>query len=62
VKVPEHLAHRLLSEEHIVPFQPMGKPRMREWMQINRSHAADYDHDIEIFRAAINFVSALNTK
>lgn len=30
VKVPEEVATKLLSKRHIVPFQPLGKPRMRE--------------------------------
>ena len=42
VKVPEELAENLLTEEHIIPFQPMGKPRMREWVQIDRPYSADY--------------------
>lgn len=62
VKVPEKLATSLLSEEHIVAFQPMGKPRMREWVQINRSCSADYSLDMEIFRAAFNHVVTLKNK
>lgn len=62
VKVPEELAKTLLAEKYIVPFQPMGKLRMREWVQINRSHSADYRLDMEIFRAAVNFVGTLESK
>lgn len=41
VKVPEETAISLLANTHIVPFQPMGKPKMREWVQINRASSAD---------------------
>ena len=52
VKVPEDVANKLLSEKHVVPFQPFGKPKMREWIQINRAKSADYRKDINIFRDA----------
>ena len=60
VKVPEELANQLLSRPHITPFQPLGKPRMREWIQINRKRPSDYEKDIEIFETSINFVKKLS--
>jgi hypothetical protein len=60
VKVPEEVATELLSRRHIVPFQPLGKPRMREWIQINRKRSADYRKDVDIFRASIAFVGRLS--
>ena len=42
IKVPEDVARHLLNEEHIVPLQPTGKPKMREWVQINRLLLKDY--------------------
>lgn len=32
IKVPEEIANSLLSKAYIVPFQPTGKPKMREWV------------------------------
>lgn len=61
LKVPEEVANKLLSEEHIVPFQPLGKPKMREWIQINRSCSADYRKDKNIFLTAVEFVSQIQT-
>ena len=61
LKVPEEAANKLLSEEHVVPFQPLGKPKMREWIQINRARSADYRKDINIFRTSVEFVSQLQT-
>lgn len=56
VKLPEALASKLLARKHIVPFRPLGKPKMREWIQINRKRAADYRRDIGIFRTSAEFV------
>mgnify|MGYP001594683968 CR=1 FL=1 len=61
VKVPEAVANKLLSEKHVVPFQPLGKPKMREWIQINRAKSADYGKDINVFRTSVEFVSQLQT-
>lgn len=61
VKVPEEVANKLLFEKHVVPFQPLGKPKMREWIQINRTKPEDYRKDIAIFHASVEFVSQLQT-
>ena len=60
VKVPEEVATKLLSKQHIASFQPLGKPRMREWIQINRKGSADYRKDLDIFQASIAFVGRLS--
>jgi TfoX/Sxy family transcriptional regulator of competence genes len=59
VKVPEEIANKLLSEKRAVAFQPVGKPKMREWVQINRARSADYRRDIDILRASVAFVSQI---
>ena len=46
------------SRDNVVPFQPKGLPSTREWIQINRADAADYEKDLDIFRASLEFVSA----
>ncbi|MBS3920825.1 MAG: hypothetical protein KG012_18285 [Deltaproteobacteria bacterium] len=61
VKVSEELANKLLSEKHVVPFQPLGKPKMREWIQINHAKSADYGKDMSIFRTSVEFVRQLPT-
>ena len=61
VKVPEAVASKLLLKKHIVPFQPLGKPKMPEWIQINRAKSADYRKDINIFRSSVEFVSQMQT-
>jgi hypothetical protein len=62
VKVPEEVANKLLSEKHVIPFQPLGKPKMKEWIQINRVRSEDYKMDINIFHASVEFVSQLQTR
>jgi hypothetical protein len=46
------------SRDNVVPFQPKGLPSTREWIQINRADAADYEKDLDVFRASLEFVSA----
>ena len=58
-KVPEELANQLPFRKHVAPFQPEGKPKMKEWIQINRPRATDYKKDIGIFRVSIDFVKQL---
>lgn len=55
IKVPSVVAAELLTRSDIVPFQPYGKARMREWVQINRQCSEDYYLDLEIFEAAIRY-------
>jgi hypothetical protein len=62
VKVPEETANNLLTNTHGVPFQPMGKPKMREWVQINRLDSSDYRLDEDILLCAVRFVDPLNKK
>jgi hypothetical protein len=62
IKVPEDVAIQLLSRENVVPFQPMGKPKMREWVQINRSLSEDYKHDQDLFQCSVQFVGTLKKK
>lgn len=62
VKVPEKLAKELLVKKHITTFQPMGKPKMREWVQLNREKSTDYVKDKNILFASIDFVATLSKK
>jgi hypothetical protein len=59
VKLPEARASELLAEHHIAAFQPLGHPKMREWVQINRKDSGDYVLDLAIFQSCIAFVSRL---
>jgi hypothetical protein len=46
------------SRDNVVPFQPAGLGSTREWIQINRSDAAEYEKDLELFQASLEFVKA----
>jgi hypothetical protein len=50
------------SRGDVVPFQPGGTASTREWIQINRAAAAEYENDLELFRASIEFVKAARTR
>ena len=57
LRLPKATARELqFSRENVAPFQPRGMPSSPEWVQINRGDAADYEQDLELFQAAIDFV------
>jgi hypothetical protein len=59
VKVPEGVAEELIGKKGIAHFQPMGRAKMKEWIQINRETPETYLKDTEIFETSIGFVSSL---
>jgi hypothetical protein len=50
------------SRDNVVPFQPGGMASSREWIQINRAEAAEYEKDLQLFRASLEFVKAARTR
>ena len=57
LRVPVATANELqFSRENVVPFQPGGMASSREWVQIDREDAADYEKDLDLFQASIDFV------
>ena len=59
LRLPTATATELhFSRDGIVPFQPGGTTSTREWIQINRADAADYEKDLELFRTSLEFVKA----
>ena len=50
------------SRDNVVPFQPGGIASTREWIQIDRAEAAEYEKDLELFRASLEFVKAARTR
>ena len=60
IKVPEEMALDLVGKEGITCFQPLGKKRMREWIQIPRERSPDYVKDEWIFQGSVGYVSSLN--
>jgi len=63
VRLPEHYAAKLLhSDSNVIPFQPMGRPRMREWVQINVSRSEEYRAYRSVFDESILHVLAQQEK
>ena len=50
------------SRDNVVPFQPGGVVSTREWIQIDRANAADYEKDLPLFQASVEFVRASRTR
>lgn len=59
LKVPESLANELLKREDVFHFQPLGRKKMREWIQINKSKSKEYLKEKEVIDASIEFVSSI---
>ena len=59
LRLPAATAAELqFSRDNVVPFQPGGTASSREWIQINRAEAADYEKDLQLFQASLEFVKA----
>ena len=57
IRLPAAVATELqFSRNDIEPFQPGGTVSTREWVQIDRTDAAQYEQDLELFKASIDFV------
>jgi hypothetical protein len=46
------------SRNNVVPFQPGGMASSREWVQIDCADVAEYEKDLDLFRASLEFVKA----
>ena len=63
LRLPAATATELqFSRDNVVLFQPVGMASSKEWIQIDRANAAEYEKDLELFRASIEFVKAARTR
>ena len=63
LRLPAAAATELhFSRDNVVPFQPGGMASSREWIQIDRADAAEYEKDFELFQASLAFVKAARTR
>jgi hypothetical protein len=63
LRLPAATATELrFSRDNVVPFQPGGMASSREWIQIDRADAAEYEKDLELFRASLEFVKAARSR
>jgi len=57
LRLPAAVARELhFSRADVVPFQPAGLGATKEWIQVDRADAADYEKDFELFRQSHEFV------
>ncbi len=62
LRLPAATATELqFSRDNVVRFQPGGMTSSREWIQIDRAEAAEYEKDLELFRASLEFVKGGRT-
>jgi hypothetical protein len=63
LRLPAATATELqFSRSNVVPFQPGGMASTREWIQIDRADAAEYEQDLPLFQASIEFVKAARSR
>jgi hypothetical protein len=63
LRVPAATARELqFSRGDVVPFQPGGMASTREWVQIDRAEAAEYEKDLELFQNSLEFVKGARTR
>jgi hypothetical protein len=57
IKLPGPTVARLLeTDPHAIPFQPYGKAKMREWVQIDLERSEDYAQYRSTFDESIRHV------
>jgi len=63
LRLPAATATELqFSSDNVVPFQPGGTASSREWIQIDRAEAPEYEKDLQLFRASLEFVRGARTR
>ena len=63
LRLPAAIAAELqFARDNVVSFQPAGMASSREWIQIDRADAADYEKDLPLFQASLEFVKAGRTR
>jgi len=63
LRLPAATATELqFSRDNVVPFQPGGVTSSREWIQIDRDDAADYEKDLALFQASLQYVKTSRSR
>lgn len=58
LKLPEDYTRQLLEQGTAFPFQPLGRKKMRRWVQIDHERSEDYLEDTEILKRALEYVAS----
>ena len=61
LKLPEDMAADLIARGRAEPFQPYGKRKMSEWIELSRDQAVLPEYQTTI-RAALRFVQSRNPR
>lgn len=62
IKLPAERAARLLeSDPNVEPFMPLGRPKMREWVQITLERSEEFERYLPVFEESIRYVYELST-
>src|SRR5215213_7710704 len=57
LRLPVAVARELhFSRNDVSPFTPAGMSSTKEWIQIDRADAAEYEKDLDVFRQSLDFV------
>jgi hypothetical protein len=57
IRLPVATATELqFSRENVTSFSPGGMASTREWVQIDRADAKDYEKDLDLFKESLEFV------
>ncbi len=63
LRLPAATATELqFSRGDVVPFQPGGMASTRKWIQIERADATEYEKDLALFQASLEFVKAARAR
>jgi hypothetical protein len=63
LRLPAATATELqFARDNVVPFQPGGMTSSREWIQIDRAEAAEYEKDLPLFQASLEYVKAARSR
>ncbi len=61
IKLPAESAEKLLeTDSNATPFRPLGRPKMKGWVQINLENSEDYREYESVFEESIRYVLALS--
>jgi hypothetical protein len=58
IKLPAARVRELLEKPDFVPFQPFGRNRGKEFVQLNHDNPEDYPHDLALFEESMQYVLA----
>jgi len=56
LRTASSVSRLLESDPNAIPFQPLGKPKMREWVQINLDDSEAYVQYKAVFHESIRYV------